>query len=145
MENIDTQKPRLRNSPRSSPKLSTRSPVKRGACVSSPVNARRKSPNRNSTVAVQSKTSETEAIIEVALAPSPALSPLVTQKQQKDYENEQEKLRIINDILSANLPGAGANVPKISASYKSNTCNRPSKIPIYQNSHVPNNNPDEVS
>ena len=145
MENIDIHKPHIRNSPRVSPKLSTRSPIQRGACASSPVNARRKSPNPNNITLEQTKTSRTDAIIEAVLAPSPALSPLMTQKQQKDHENEQEKLRIINDILTANLPGASASVPKNVASYKSNTFNRPSKIPIYQNSHVPNRNPMEVS
>ena len=145
MENFDIHKPHIRNSPRVSPKFSTRSPIKRGACASSPVNARRKSPNLNNTTLERTTASRTDAIIEAVLAPSPALSPLVTQKQQKDRENEQEKLRIINDILTANLPGAGVSVQNNVTSYKSNTLSRPSKIPIYQSSHVPNRNPGEVS
>ena len=50
-----------------------------------------------------------------------AISPLITQKQQKDRENEQEKLRIINDILIANLPGASSNGAKSNTMSKSNT------------------------
>jgi len=83
--------------------------------------------------------------IEAALSPSPALSPLITQKQQKDRENEQEKLRIINDILIANLPVSSSNGAKSNTMSKSNTFVRPSKIPIYQNSQVPNRYSDEVS
>ena len=143
VENSGIQKPHLRNSPRGSPKLSTRSPVKRGACVSPSAIARNKSQNLTGPTTVELKTSQTEAIIEAALSPSPALSPLVTQKQQKDRENEQEKLRIINDILTANLPGACVNGSKINTNLQS-ALSRPSKIPVYQNSHVPNRYSAEV-
>ena len=144
IENSDLNKHHIRNSPRNSPKLSTRSPIKRGACVS-PVISRKRLPNLKNPGPTQPKTSQTEAIIEAALSPSPALSPLITQKQQKDRENEQEKLRIINDILIANLPGASSNGAKSNTMSKSNTFVRPSKIPIYQNSQVPNRYSDEVS
>ena len=73
------------------------SPIKRGACVSPSMIARNTSQNLSGPTTVELKTSQTEAIIEAALSPSPALTPLVTQKQQKDRENEQEKLRIINE------------------------------------------------
>ena len=89
VENMDLTKHHIRNSPRNSPKLSTRSPIKRGACVS-PVIGRKKFQNLKNPGATQPKTNQTEAIIEAALSPSPLLSrsPLITQKQQKDRENE---------------------------------------------------------
>ena len=143
VENSDLTKHHTKNIPRNSPKLSTRSPIKRGACAS-PVIGRKKYQNLKNPGATQPKTNQTEVIIEAALSPSPALSPSITQKQQKDRENEQEKLRIINDILIANLPGASSNGAKSNTMSKSNTFVRPSKIPIYQNSTVPNRYSDEV-
>ena len=143
IQNSDLTKHHIKNSPRNSPKLSTKSPIKRGACVS-PVISRKKLPNLKNPGEIQPKTRQTEAIIEAALSPSPALSPLITQKQQKDRQNEQEKLRIINDILIANLPGSSSNTGKSNTMSKSNTFVRPSKIPIYQNSQVPNRYSDEV-
>ena len=143
IQNSDLTKHHIKNSPRNSPKLSTKSPIKRGACVS-PVISRKKLPNLKNPGEIQPKTRQTEAIIEAALSPSPALSPLITQKQQKDRQNEQEKLRIINDILIANLPGSSSNAAKSNTMSKSNAFVRPSKIPIYQNSQVPNRYSDEV-
>ena len=143
VENSDLTKHHIKNIPRNSPKLSTRSPIKRGACAS-PVIGRKKFQNLKNPGATQPKTNQAEVIIEAALSPSPAISPLITQKQQKDRENEQEKLRIINDILIANLPGASSNGAKSNTMSKSNTFVRPSKIPIYQNSQVPNRYSDEV-
>ena len=143
-ENSDLTKHHIKNSPRNSPRLSTTLPIKRGACVS-PVIGRKKFQNRKNPGVTQPKTNQTELIIEAALSPSPALSPSISQKQQKDRENEQEKLRIINDILIANLPGATSNGAKSNTMSKSNTFIRPSKIPIYQNSQVPNRYSDEVS
>ena len=134
----------MRNSPRSSPKVPRRTPVKRGACAVSPLSARKKSLNPKCSPVIQRNRTNTDAIIEDVLSPSPILSPIVTVKQQKDRENEQEKLRLINEILSANLPGANSTALNNNNLQKGSLANKPSKIPIYQNMSLANRSQNEV-
>ena len=86
------------------------------------------------------------AIIASASRVSPIPSPPTTVKHQKDLENEKEKLRIINEILIANLPGGNHSGAANNKNLQKNIIhNRPSKIPVYQNIHLFNRYTNEVS
>ena len=132
-ETSDLHKPHLRNSPRTSPKVQRRSPIKRGACAVSPATSRKKSPNLRTSPLVTHSTARIIPVIDSAFLPSPVLTPVITAKQQKERENEHEKLKLINEILIANLSGASANSSCNSGITKGSLSNKPSKIPIYQN------------
>jgi hypothetical protein len=144
-ETSDLHKPHLRNSPRTSPKVQRRSPVKRGACAVSPATSRKKSPNLRNSPLVNHGAAMTKAVIESAFSPSPGLSPITTVKQQKERENETEKLKFINEILTANLSGASANSSCNIGLKKGSLSNKPSKIPIYQNIQTSNPYQKEVN
>ena len=132
-ETSDLHKSHLRNSPRTSPKVQRRSPIKRGACAISPATSRKKSPNLRKSPLVTHSSERTKAVIESAFSPSPALTPVITVKQQKERENEHEKLKLINEILIANLSGSNSNSSCNTGLKKGSLSNKPSKIPIYQN------------
>ena len=145
-ENPDLQKSKqMHISSRNSPKLAIKSIDRKGALNGSPVVSRKKSLNTRSDTTGQPIATKTNAIINTALAPSPAASPLVTSKQQKDHENEQEKLRLINEILRANLPSANKTAWSDNQEQRNNLSNQPSKIPVYQSIHVSNRYQNEVS
>ena len=145
-ENPDLQKSKLiHNSSRNSPKLATKSIDRKSALNGSPAVLRKKSQNTRSDTTGQPFVTKTNAIINTALAPSPAASPLVTSKQQKERENEQEKLKLINEILRANLPSANKTAWSDNQEHRSNVSNQPSKIPVFQSSHVSNRYQNEVS
>ena len=135
-ESTELQKSRIRSSPRCSPKLATRSPIKRGACAASPLIDRKKNKNLKNSPIIQRNTIRPEEIIATALSPSSNKStPTASMKDEKDRVNEQEKLRIINEILIANLPGSDKNGLSVNDVPKGSLSSRPSKIPVYQNQY----------
>ena len=141
----ELQKSRIKNSPTTSPKFTKQSPIKRGSKAESPIVARKKSPGLRRSPNTQCNSPRRAAIITSASRVSPVLSPAATVKHQKDLENEKEKLRIINDILIASLPSGTHNVSNNKNPQKNVTSSRPSKIPVYQNIHLYNRYPNEVS